>query len=786
MTGRGFPAIRLNVLAVCAAVAGAGAWALLASGSGLADVSRYFLVWALIVVLPGVLLWRAMAGHSRMEIELGAGAATGISLLLLSWIVATAVGHPRWSAAAPVAVIMLFLCHPRLRTHWRPERRRHERSSPLWLVSVGILALLAIYQVSLSILRPSRLPPGPSALASDTWYSLGIAQQLSNGFPVADPTFLGGEIKYHWFSLGVITATSQLAGTDLVATLVHLWFVPFVVVWLLVVSALVRTLLKPYETASGRAGWWGWGPIAAALVVVFPAAVLISSSGSPGLGNGLNSSSASGAFGGLFVTALAVPVIEVLRGDRRPGMWAALVLLVLASAGMKPTVLPLVAAGCGVAFVVAMVRRDRGRIVAFLIAGLAVLVAAIAGRIVIGSSEGVKIQPFALLVADGGYQALFGSNGGPLAGAGGFVLPALAEQRPGAVVFVASVTLLFVFGQAFRLLGVVMLPWSPMRRDLAGWWCAGTVVAAYTITFLVAHNGLSQQWFAFNVSGVSVALTMTALALVWPEHLRRSSRVWAVATIGAGVVVGAVGPLIGQAQTEAGQRPTLTARLLPFGVALAVLALWLGVRAFGAARRRHPWGGPSLSALGAFALVTLFVGGAVLPGATSWLRRGQVRPITSNPGAVVTADEQAAAVWLNRNSAPDDVVIGNVFCRPPKYRPNCDHSTVWASALTGRRFVLDGWTYIPATAAKYDGTQYMGRIPSPFPERLQLSLAVVRDPTPELMCDAVKKFGVKWVFADHRATVVSQKLSTYASERFSAGTVSIYEIDQHRLECSKS
>jgi hypothetical protein len=230
--------------------------------------------------------------------------------------------------------------------------------------------------------------------------------------------------------------------------------------------------------------------------------------------------------------------------------------------------------------------------------------------------------------------------------------------------------------------------------------------------------------------------------------------------------------------TEAGQRYGMTVRLLPYAAVLVTALVWLaltwrGRRGAGASDRLTP-----------VAVVALLLTGAALPASSAWLRAGVPVPITRSPGAVVTEDEQAAALWLGQHSAPSDVVLNNVFCGPVRYRPDCDHSSVWLSALTGRRLVLGGWAYIPATAAAYDATRSVRRLPSPFPDRLQLSLDVVQRPSAAAVCTAVTRYRTRWIYADRQATPVSAALTDFADVRFANATVTVYEIRTAGLRCS--
>lgn len=761
-------------VAACASVGVVGTVLLASAGSSAGSALRYFVVWAVVVVLPGVLLWRAVVGTSHLEVELGAGAATGIALLLLGWLVATAAGLSAAAAVPSLLVIVLFVLHPRLRRHFRPRRDVRTRTSPWWWLSMAVCGVAAAYRVYLMVLKPSPLPPNASALASDTWYCLGIVQQLRNGFPVADPTYIGGEIKYHWFSLAVISATSEIARTSVTETVIHLWFIPFVITWLLVVAGATRTLMGSWDGGSLRPLDWVWTVVAAILVVIFPASLVLTSAPSFGLGNGLNSSSASGAFGGLFLTALLIPIASVLRGSAGRGTWVILLLLIVASSGMKPTVLPLAAAGSGLVAVVLIVRRRGGWIPPAALAAVCVSVFAIAGRLVIGSTQGAKVQPFAILSSDRGYAELFPPNEVPGRAAGGFLLPALAQHRPGAMGFLIVLVSLFVLGQALRWLGLAALHSSALHQDRAAWWCGATMVSGYAITFLLAHSGSSQQWFTLNLSGLSVVLTVAVVASAWPTRTSRSVVLVLAAAAAAGLTVGIISSSV--APVDTGEPVALLRRIAPYGFGSLVLLVLI------VATRLRVLRGAQTG--GRVVLVAVFLTGAVLPSSSMWLWQHRPIPISTYAAAQVSEDEQTAALFINQHARPDDVVVSNVFCRPVRYTENCDHSTVWVSALTGRRLILDGWIYTPQSAAQYDGTTGMSRMPSPFQDLLALSLGAVRAPTKNLLCEASDRYGARWIYADRGATAVSPRLDSLAALRFSNNSVDVYEIRPDHLGCA--
>jgi hypothetical protein len=137
-----------------------------------------------------------------------------------------------------------------------------------------------------------------------------------------------------------------------------------------------------------------------------------------------------------------------------------------------------------------------------------------------------------------------------------------------------------------------------------------------------------------------------------------------------------------------------------------------------------------------------------------------------------------AAQWLARNARAGDVVATNVHCE--NVRPDaagCTNRSFWVSALTERAVVLEGWAYQPATMAEHGtgGLPYY-RQPAPDAERLRINDAAFARPTAEGLAELRDRYGARWLFADTRAGAVSPLLATLATERYRAGTVTVYEL----------
>jgi hypothetical protein len=154
------------------------------------------------------------------------------------------------------------------------------------------------------------------------------------------------------------------------------------------------------------------------------------------------------------------------------------------------------------------------------------------------------------------------------------------------------------------------------------------------------------------------------------------------------------------------------------------------------------------------------------------------RPVLAKTDSRVylTEDEQRAMIWLSEHVEPGDVAVSNVFCMPAPYRPGCPDDAFWISGLSGVQQYLGGWAYAPKNLeATQNKTSFLLQ-PPPWPDRLQLSLAAVRRPTPALLSKLRDEIGVDWIIADLRAGPVSPALDKLAERAYANSDVRIYRL----------
>ncbi len=753
---------------------------LVVAGASWQQSLGYLAAWVIGSTLPGVLVWRALAGHSTAPRELGFGAVLGIALQLAFWAIGTAVQRPAVMWLLPVGTAAAFVAVPGLRQHWWPTRAAACRTPLRWHLAMMLVVLLALLRLGRRVLALPGLPPTPSVLSADVWYNSALAYEVDRTLTPQDPFALGEPLRYHWFADAHVAATARLGGVPIVDAMVSLWLVPMLLVVLLAVAAAAQHLLdRPpmAESAQYRHSdvrrWWV-GPVAAFFTLVSPALWLLGRPILERVGDGFVRSSPSGILATALLLCLTGPVADIARGRGRRGTWVVLAVLLTVSAGTKPSLLPLVAGGAFFLLLVELIGARRLHRPMLAVLGLAVGLIAASYPWLAGSTSGSRFQLFAIAQRDASYRQLLDGRT-ELPGAGGWLLPALAQRLPSAVAVVAMLVLLRTLSEAPRLLAVAGLGSRPVRRDPATVWAGGVLATGYLGLWSISHPGLSQHYFWTIAVALATASTVANAVYVLPAAQRGRQLVLplaACALLGTAAAAAAYAPAVDVAGPV---RDVVLGRLRPYAIVLAglVLTVLLTLLARRVARRYSP---PLLTAITAFALAVS------LPAAAAQLSEAPRSrpPPASAVGRVpfyVSAEQQRAATWLRQNSAKESVVATNMVCWPMgTSAPRCRHYFMWLSGISGRRLVLGDWTYTTASMRRYDATVAYTRLPVPFPQRVSLVRAVVTAPTRQLLDRLRTEFDAGWLFVDRRATPVSPELAGLADLRYRSTNIDIYRL----------
>jgi hypothetical protein len=743
----------------------------------------YFATWVLSTTVPGVLVWRAVGRPTSLVQELGFGSVLGIGLLLLAWFPATLLHTPRLMWLWPAALIVAFVAVPSLRRHWRPARDPALRTPARWHAAMIVVAGVAFVRLYSVALHAWSLPPkATSVIFQDAWYALGLSQALTRHVTIDDPAAAGIPLRYHWFANAHVSATQSMSGVPAPEVGLHLWLVGMLLTLTLAVAAATERILQsPSGDAPRSVAWWA-GPAAALMAVALPAAMFLGEPRLPAINNGFVHSSPSGILATVVVLAVVGPVLDVINGEGRRGSWVLLLTLFALSAGTKPSLLPVFACG-GLLLTAAqwLQTKERPR-VPILLTVIPVVLIVVAAIGLIGSADGSRLQLFQTLALDPAFTQAAGITVS-LPARGGWLTPGLEDGPAGMVNLAIGLFALFVLTELPRLIGILGPLTGALRRDPAVWWCTGVVGSGWCGLWVLAHPGNSQHYFWRIVIPLGVVLTVTTIVRLLPEPRSRSfPAVAAVSLAGLATATIFTVPdpafdLVVRIDELPADLPAMPDRLRPYAVAaLVAVVVILVVKAVS---HRLRW--PQVPAVALLACFVCSVGAgsaAVDLRAAVRFARADAPVADRSSSRYVSSAEQRAALWLNENSDPDDVVATNVLCVPARYRAHCRHAAFWVSGLTGRQLFIGSWAYTEANLAAYgkadDEVQYQRRR-SPWPDRVALSLDAVRSPRPETIA-ALERRGVRWIFADSRATAVSPRLKDLAKLRYSNREVKVFEL----------
>lgn len=798
-----------------------GGWWLAQLATSWAQMGLYAAAFAWSVVVPGMLVHRALRGRpTTLLADVAFGGATGLVLQLLAWAALTGLGVPQWLVFWPVPLVLAFALIPPLRRHWsiaRYERVLHPATS--WTVVVA--ALVPIYSACRTSSASSALPPNPAAWYQDSYWHLSIVAETMRAIPPELPQIAGRAFSYHWFANAHIGAMTWTTGLDTAMVFSRLWVAP-------VIMLAIAGIVAAGQRLTGRA----WPGALAALLAALGASIQPAWFGVYGTGS-FNSLSPSQQFSLPLLTLALGPLIDALRGERlRWGSWTLLGLAVLGVSGAKASVVPVLVCGLLLAFAVALI-RNRSLLKPTGIA-LAIVggMGALTWPFVAGGGSGVRLQLFATIRALDPWVRF---SGVPVAG--GISLGPLPPgiEQTGGITLLILLLAVYAIAYLWLLAGLPALGTS----DLSGWLLLGIGIAGFSAMMLLNQDGLSQVYF---MAGAVVAWHLLAawgVKLLVDRVAVRSSG-WAIASavllgLAAGFAVArtareVTGPVRGTT--------TINAQLLASVLAVLVAAAMWAVLAFLARKRpaaphivaltgaatllgaaippahavavaaRIPFVstatgshilyiGSVIAALLCLAALIWFAGahpgrrGPLFPTGLKWVPAlvlaamiatslattpMRMNPMPADPGRVVQPTQSAAARWLRDNTDRYAIVASNVHCIAVPTTPNCDARGYWVGAFSERRILVEGWAYTPQAHEAHgrDGRTYSQQ-PFDDPELFALNEAAFSAPTPAVL-QRLRDRGVRYLFADSLAGPISPELGRLAHPVFVSGPVTIYEL----------
>jgi hypothetical protein len=636
----------------------------------------------------------------------------------------------------------------------------------LW--SWGVASAIGLCAMSMrEAALTSPLPPAGGVYYQDVPWHLSIVRELTRSFPPQIPQVAGEILQYHWFSDVHMAAAHLVSGVPATTVVLRLWILPLLAVTALIGARLAREL----------SGVWWSGPIVAWGLVVFEGTRLLPRLGEPDLGEAgvIFPTSPSQVFLLPLVLGAAILIVRAVRGVRLGAAgWAVLALLLVAAAGAKPTAMPLILAGAGLAGVSLLVQRRRQWRAALSVGAMVAVILPLSFLAVSGSSGGSRIALFGFVKWQPLYHSLTAAGSGPAAGR---VLPEGAHRLSGQTL--VTLVILLLVPLIANLARVAPFGWigsRRLRRDPAAWFMAGVLISGWVVYLVLSHPFYSQAYFLRLANPVVLVFGAWALTTAIPPTARgrRVAAVLAAGTlIGAGVVAlaRALTPTMPAATDLSASRESLMTVATSFLTPLVVVcvAALAGFTVWVVARNKAPglrgWGS-------ALVLAALVLGGPVqgVLGSSGEAVVSFVadKPLPEGPRYRISPSAAAAMAWVDQHTPSDAVIATNRHCVAGRQRPKCHLIAFWVSGLGGRRTVLEGWGYLNGMTSRLS--------PSPYPGRLGVNDAVFTHPSAATVDRLRRGYGATWLVADTSVGPVSPKLAGFAVPRFTSGSITVYEL----------
>lgn len=429
------------------------------------------------------------------------------------------------------------------------------------------------------------------------------------------------------------------------------------------------------------------------------------------------------------LTLLAIDLlVNIVRRRSAPRTWLLLTATLVACAGAKSSVLPVLFGGLALAALVALLAA-RHRLRVTLSAGVLTLaVVLLTQSRLAGGQNGSTLQPLATLKAAGPWKLVQDSSAasrGLEAGLGANGHPAYSQIYFLKIGIVAwQLLALWGYGRSLETARHGAGGKATLRAAVGG----GVIGAALLLLARFAGGPAPSVPLVSGVTSslersllVVIAATVLGAAALFVARRERSGASTALVVVGLASAVLSAGLYIPARRvfTSFGVSPSLA--LVVVGVPVATVAFLTTVRW---SRRRVG----TVSGVVAAVLVVECVAVAV----NQSLRDSA--PAVAGPvgPTLVTADEVAAARWLGQNAGQYDIIATNVHCLPTRTTTHRDARAFWVSGLSGRRVLVEGWGYTDAAQAAA-GRNGLGFSRQLFDDKALFALneGVFTDPTPE-------------------------------------------------------
>ena len=714
----------------------------------------YAIYFVTVIALPGVAIWHFVVGSWRRRNGIRGsafqdwvcGTILGYIIEIPCYLLARWLGYPRAYVVVPLAVLALT-------SYFANRSRRNEVGSRgasrlTSLQAWSFTGLIAFVVVWFAVMNYSVLPlAAGSMLDPDEMFQLALVGELRHHWPATYPYMLyDGPLTYQFF-VHVHMAASTWA-TGLPPDLIYRRFDPLILSALTVLgTGVVATRL------SGR-GWTG--PLASGILVLVGAFDVT--------GAKIGEAAAEERFllhGVLvhsptqtFAFALAIPAIVVavdvltVRGDWR--VWALLGVILVSLTGAKVTFVPMFACGFLAVMIMRSIRRRRVDWPSLLGLGLSSL-SVLWSTLVLYRAQSQSLE-FSPLQTTEHFMTQFG----------------MAAEGIGTKVGVTLALLVMWLMPGAGIVGLLIhKPW-----DVRFWWLAGATVSGLGATLLLGHVGSSQVYFGRSSAPLIAALSAWGLTLLFEGASIRARRTGALVAISAGAVLYWVRLFTESwresliTDGEAVETPVLRIWMnLPVFLGLLILTWLVAVVIRDVSKGAHTV---------PLRIVVAGLVGLGLARSMAFVTGHYDDPDFTDVNRTFGQSGRSAAEWLMANSGPDDRVMTNVHCGPAwPQGSGCDARHFWMSALSQRRFLIEGWAY---TARSGDWT-------NPFwgnRALLQSNDQFFREPSAATLARAMKFAPTDWLFVDTRGQVSMNRLLAFsgAAVAYTSGPYWIFRVGE--------
>ncbi len=722
---------------------------------------------ALCVTLPGALLWRTVQRRSGSFVaDVAIGTALGYALEVLLYIPSRALGLPQLILLFPVATVALFLALPRLRKYWRGSTRPHDRTPTWWAWSMAAVFVVLVVWSCLRFFRVHGLEwPYFGAPDADSPFHLALIGEAKHHLPMMSPWLPEQPVLYHWFVYAEMAATSWVTGIEPHVLLLRLSLLPMLAATVVLIAVLARKLTRL---------WWT-GPAAAVLTFFvlapnpypWPLHGWFSSFATSPTDDGSSFrvvlwTSPTQTFGVMLFVPVVIVLADLLRGRESARRWGFLAVMLVAVMGAKATFLPIVLAALALVTAVGLFQRKWNR--PALIAGAMVFACLAFAQFVLfgGASQGLQLKPLNMTRISGGAYTT-GFTTGP-------------DVPPWRLLLIAAITIVCWAGIWFGIAGLLKKRALLEPTNLL---LLGIGLAGMSGIMLLGHEGGAEGWFLLSARPyLAVAAVVGLAALTAAKKMTWRIAVALAAAVASGFVLMKLVRALGSNEVPESTGIRLAfdltwPYLLVFGVTAAI-----GITLMRLARQRPDLRGVSfalivcvLSGLGIYSTANHLLDATRDARLTEWRNYQQADPFFAE-------GSREAGRWLRDHSDPADLVATNAHCLPyPGTEPGlCDNRHFHFAAFAERRMLVEGWGFTARTHVETKRQNALLVFTGYWDQqKLADNDAVFAEPSAE----AVRRlagYGVKWLLADESATEVSPALGSFATLRFRAGKVAVYQM----------